>query len=39
MSLLIYEDEQSARAVAAAMHSRPAAKLVSVEVREVVATA
>jgi hypothetical protein len=39
LSLLIYEDEQSARAVAGAMHSRPLAKLVSVEVREVMATA
>ncbi|MEA2617589.1 MAG: hypothetical protein QOE72_3372 [Chloroflexota bacterium] len=39
LSLLIYNDEQSARAVAATMHSRPLAKLVSVEVREVVASA
>jgi hypothetical protein len=39
LSLFIYEDEQSARAVAATMHSRPLATLVSVEVREVVANA
>ena len=39
LSLLIYEDEQSARAVAGSMHSRPLAKLLSVEVRQVVASA
>ena len=39
LSFLIYEDEQSARAVAGTLHSRPLAKLLSVEVREVVASA
>ncbi|MDB5068326.1 MAG: hypothetical protein JWM18_4760 [Chloroflexi bacterium] len=39
LSFLIYEDEQSARAMAGSLHSRPQAKLLSVEVREVVASA
>ena len=39
LSFLIYQDEQSARAVAGTMHSRPMLNLLSVEVREVTATA
>jgi hypothetical protein len=39
MSVLIYQDEQTARAMAAAMHPRPPVKLLGVEVREVAASA
>jgi hypothetical protein len=39
MSVLIYRDEPSARAMADAMHARPPMKLLGVEVREVVASA
>ncbi|MGH7749681.1 MAG: hypothetical protein ACREQ5_33680, partial [Candidatus Dormibacteria bacterium] len=39
LSVILYEDEQSARTMADTAHSRPQASLLSVEVREVAASA